>query len=238
MPSQYPHQPYNGNPHMHPGEQVLLRIIGQGRWQHPVPRTRQPRAHPGARRQFDSERDGFGDDTRPRWPAVVHHHHHAGSGDGRNLLLDRPRLELGCRMVTYPPRAMPSAKLTCTPDANGYNTGAPTAINYYEWCQDHNKPLQAGAVRRCGRRRSGDAARPESLHERCMVRRQSVSRSQCDDASDRSATGTTPPSGTIGEPSEHGSRLCLHVALAQRARDHHEQHISRRHDDDDARRFP
>src|SRR5437879_520978 len=32
---QYPHQPYNGNPHMHPGEQVLLRIIGQGRWQHP-----------------------------------------------------------------------------------------------------------------------------------------------------------------------------------------------------------
>ncbi len=33
--SEYPHQPYNGNPHMHPGEQVLLRIIGQGRWQHP-----------------------------------------------------------------------------------------------------------------------------------------------------------------------------------------------------------
>jgi len=31
---QYPHQPYNGNPHMHPGELVLLRIIGQGRWQH------------------------------------------------------------------------------------------------------------------------------------------------------------------------------------------------------------
>src|SRR5260370_19679166 len=32
---QYPHQPYNGNPHMHPGELVLLRIVGQGRWQHP-----------------------------------------------------------------------------------------------------------------------------------------------------------------------------------------------------------
>src|SRR5947209_1497109 len=26
---QYPHQPYNGNPHMHPGELTLLRIIGQ-----------------------------------------------------------------------------------------------------------------------------------------------------------------------------------------------------------------
>src|SRR2546427_5007872 len=33
--AQYPHQPYNCNPHMHPGELVLLRIIGQGRWQHP-----------------------------------------------------------------------------------------------------------------------------------------------------------------------------------------------------------
>src|SRR6266478_4868664 len=32
---EYPHQPYNGNPHMHPGELVLLRIIGTGRWQHP-----------------------------------------------------------------------------------------------------------------------------------------------------------------------------------------------------------
>ncbi len=30
-----PHQPYNANPHMHPGELVLMRIIGQGRWQHP-----------------------------------------------------------------------------------------------------------------------------------------------------------------------------------------------------------
>jgi hypothetical protein len=36
-----------------------------------------------------------------------------------------------------------NALLACTPDANGYNTGAPTAINYYEWCQDHNKPLEA-----------------------------------------------------------------------------------------------
>jgi FtsP/CotA-like multicopper oxidase with cupredoxin domain len=31
----YPNQPYNGNPHMHPGELVLMRVIGQGRYQHP-----------------------------------------------------------------------------------------------------------------------------------------------------------------------------------------------------------
>ncbi len=31
----YPNQPYNGNPHMHPLDQVLIRVIGTGRWMHP-----------------------------------------------------------------------------------------------------------------------------------------------------------------------------------------------------------
>src|SRR5439155_1113892 len=44
---QYPHQPYNGNPHMHPGELTLLRIIGQGRWQHPCPMMRSSVSSPG-----------------------------------------------------------------------------------------------------------------------------------------------------------------------------------------------
>jgi hypothetical protein len=30
------HQPYNGNPHIHPGELMLIRLIGQGRYQHPL----------------------------------------------------------------------------------------------------------------------------------------------------------------------------------------------------------
>ena len=33
--SNYPNQPYNANPHMHPRDLVLMRVIGQGRWQHP-----------------------------------------------------------------------------------------------------------------------------------------------------------------------------------------------------------
>jgi hypothetical protein len=36
-----------------------------------------------------------------------------------------------------------NASLSCTPDANGYNSGATGAINFMEWCQDHNKPIQA-----------------------------------------------------------------------------------------------
>jgi hypothetical protein len=43
----------------------------------------------------------------------------------------------------------PSALLPCVPDSNGYytvNSSPPApvaAINYYEWCEDHNKPLEA-----------------------------------------------------------------------------------------------
>jgi hypothetical protein len=36
----------------------------------------------------------------------------------------------------------PLASLPCNPDGNGYNTGNKAALNYYEWCQDHNKPIQ------------------------------------------------------------------------------------------------
>jgi hypothetical protein len=44
--------------------------------------------------------------------------------------------------------ADPGAVAACVPDSNGYYTvnSAPpasvSAVNYYEWCQDHNKPLE------------------------------------------------------------------------------------------------
>ena len=90
---QYPHQPYNGNPHMHPGELVLLRIIGQGRWQHPF--------HEHGNHVRVLARDGnlilsATDADQARRPAALHHDHHSGPGDGRNLLLDRQGPELGC----------------------------------------------------------------------------------------------------------------------------------------------
>ena len=138
--SEYPHQPYNGNPHMHPGELTLVRTIGQGRWQHPF--------HEHANHVRILARDGnlvlspthpttslagilkFNTDTTPgqafdgifyfsgrglNWDAYGHH-----PGDPTD----------------------PLASLTCTPDVNGYNTGSPAALNYYEWCQDHNKPVE------------------------------------------------------------------------------------------------
>jgi FtsP/CotA-like multicopper oxidase with cupredoxin domain len=139
--SEYPHQPYNGNPHMHPGEQTLIRTIGQGRWQHPF--------HEHANHVRILGRDGnlvlsptnpatslagllmFNTDTTPgeAFDGIFYF-------SGRGLNWD----PYGHHPVSS--SKDPLAMLTCTPDANGYNTGTTTALNYYEWCQDHNKPVQ------------------------------------------------------------------------------------------------
>jgi FtsP/CotA-like multicopper oxidase with cupredoxin domain len=136
---EYPHQPYNGNPHMHPGELTLIRVIGQGRWQHPfhehgnhvrilgrdgnlILSQTDPTSLAGPLQFTTTTTPGLAFDGIFYWTAKGLNWdafgHNPTSGD-------------------------PSAKLPCTPDANGYNTGAPTAINYFEWCQDHNKPVQA-----------------------------------------------------------------------------------------------
>jgi FtsP/CotA-like multicopper oxidase with cupredoxin domain len=133
---QYPNQPYNSNPHMHPGEALLLRIIGQGRMQHPF--------HEHANHVRVLGRDGnllltstnklagpllFTTTTTPGLAidAIFGY-------TGKNLNWDI--YAHGDGITTD----------ACVPDANGYYTtasGAPsTAKNYYEWCADHKKALE------------------------------------------------------------------------------------------------
>ena len=155
----YPHQPYNGNPHMHPGEVVLLRVIGQGRWEHPF--------HEHANHVRILARDGnpiIANSTLP----------YTGSSPGVSTATAITAQALAGMLMfttdTFPGQSFdglfyftgkglnwdlyghnpnssdPLAGLACTPDANGYNTAPATgvgAMNYYEWCQDHNKPLEA-----------------------------------------------------------------------------------------------
>jgi len=135
---QYPHQPYNGDPHMHPGEQVLLRIIGQGRWQHPF------HEHGNHVRILGRDGNLIVSQTDPNslaGPALFTTTTTPGVAmDGIFYYTGRG---LNWDMYGHNSASQdPSAKLPCTPDGNGYNTGAPTAINYYEWCGDHNKPMQ------------------------------------------------------------------------------------------------
>jgi len=150
---EYPHQPYNGNPHMHPGELTLIRTIGQGRWQHPF--------HEHANHVRILARDGnlvLSSSTTPisyNTPGGT-----AASGPPlAGLLMFNTDTTPGeafdgifyftGRGLNWDPyghhpgdTADPLASLSCTADANGYNSGAPTAINFMEWCQDHNKPVQ------------------------------------------------------------------------------------------------
>jgi FtsP/CotA-like multicopper oxidase with cupredoxin domain len=138
---QYPHQPYNGNPHMHPGELTLLRIIGTGRWQHPF--------HEHGNHVRVLARDGnlilTPDGTSLAGPLLFTTTTTPGLAmDGIFYYTGKG---LNWDMYAHNPKSSdPNAMLTCTPDANGYNTSAPTAINYFEWCQDHNKPVQAAPV--------------------------------------------------------------------------------------------
>jgi FtsP/CotA-like multicopper oxidase with cupredoxin domain len=136
--SQYPHQPYNGNPHMHPGEMVLLRIIGQGRWQHPF--------HEHANHVRILARDGnlilTPAKTGLAGPALFTTTTTPGMAmDGIFYYTGRG---LNWDMYGHNPNSKDTTagNLACMADANGYNTGDPTAINYYEWCQDHDKPLE------------------------------------------------------------------------------------------------
>ena len=139
---QYPHQPYNGNPHMHPGEQVLLRIIGQGRWQHPF--------HEHGNHVRILARDGnlilaSGNASDPNLAGPLLFTTTTTPGVAMDGIFYWTAKGLNWDAYGHNPASSdPNAKLLCTPDANGYNTlgSAYQQINYYEWCQDHNKPLQ------------------------------------------------------------------------------------------------
>jgi FtsP/CotA-like multicopper oxidase with cupredoxin domain len=187
---EYPHQPYNGNPHMHPGELVLLRIIGQGRWQHPF--------HEHGNHVRILARDGnlIQSQTDPAnnlagpllfttttTPGMTMDGIYYWTGKGLNW-------------DAYGHNAASGATLPCVADDNGYNTSHPEAINYFEWCQDHNKPLQSTPT--------GDVAGggPATLPDPNIFANGAWfggSPYLGPEATIRAvgSTGTTPPSGTV-----------------------------------------
>src|SRR5580692_9604588 len=140
---QYPHQPYNGDPHMHPGELVLLRIIGQGRWQHPF--------HEHGNHVRILGRDGnlilassAANEVNLAGPLLFTTTTTPGLAmdgvfewTGKGLNWDAYGHNPASKATSTAPVHAP-----CVADANGYYTSVTTAINFYEWCQVHNKPLQ------------------------------------------------------------------------------------------------
>ena len=139
---QYPLQPYNSNPHMHPGEVTLLRIIGQGRMQHPF--------HEHANHVRVLARDGHlltnaaGNLAGPLLFTTT-----TSPGQTIDGLFIYTGKNLNWDMYGHNSDSPVANSLeggggaVCTPDANGYYTSKPTAPNYYEWCADHKKALES-----------------------------------------------------------------------------------------------
>jgi hypothetical protein len=155
----YPNQPYNANPHMHPGEMVLIRYIGQGHWQHPFHehgnhvRILARDAHLMVSQTDPTLLGGrmeFNTDTTPG-QAADGIFYWSGKGLGWDIFGHTPAN---------------TGNPACIPDVNGYYTtrSSPPAVipsytgsvmtggsqNYYEWCADHNLPLEVNPVGQVG----------------------------------------------------------------------------------------
>jgi FtsP/CotA-like multicopper oxidase with cupredoxin domain len=215
---EYPHQPYNGNPHMHPGELTLLRIIGQGRWQHPF------HEHGNHVRILGRDGNLILSQTDPNslgGPLLFTTT--TTPGIAMDGIFYYTAKGLNWDMYGHNPGSNdPNGKLACTPDSNGYNTGDPTAINYFEWCQDHNKPLQVAPFGDVAG--GGPATLPDPnlftngpwyggspyLGPNATLRATGCSAGS--PANSCGGTGTTPPSGTIANPpsSEAGFAFMWH----------------------------
>jgi FtsP/CotA-like multicopper oxidase with cupredoxin domain len=137
--AQYPNQPYNGNPHVHPGELMLVRVIGQGRWQHPF--------HEHANHLRLLARDGnlllapnlVGTETEHRLAGPLLFTTTTTPGQTLDAIFQWTGKGLNWDVYGH---GYAGDTMVCTPDANGFNTGVPAAPNYWEWCADHDKPLE------------------------------------------------------------------------------------------------
>ncbi len=143
----YPNQPYNANPHMHPGDMVLIRVVGQGHWQHPF--------HEHGNHVRILARDGnlilSQNDTvnPPRLGGRMEFNTDTTPGQAFDGIFYWSGKGLGWDIYGHTTQYA-AATQPCIPDANGYYTvhsGAPiTAPNYYEWCADHDHPLETNPV--------------------------------------------------------------------------------------------
>ena len=170
----YPNQPYNGNPHMHPGELILVRTIGQGHWQHPF--------HEHGNHVRILARDGHlllaqvngpasgansSTSTSPLLAGRMEFDTDTTPGQSFDGIFYWSGKGLGWDILAHT-AANGAGNPTCVPDVNGFytnlssppaavptynlSTGAFTggAQNFYEWCQDHNVPLEANPVGHVG----------------------------------------------------------------------------------------
>jgi hypothetical protein len=123
----YPHQPYNSMPRMHPGEKVLLRVIGAGRQQHSF--------HTHGNHVRVLARDGqllrtLGGALQSKLEFSIP----SLPGQTVDGIFEWTGKDLGWDI--YGHRSTDNPPHPCT-DANHDNYDDST----WEWCPDHNRPI-------------------------------------------------------------------------------------------------
>jgi len=126
-----PTQPYNSLPRMHPGERLLLRVVGANREMHPF-------HHHGNHTRLLA-RDGrlllsATDSTKLAGPSLFTIQ--SVPGGTADAIFEWTGKDLGWDMYGH----QTGDGSVCTPDANGYHN-VQGALNYREWCADHNRPI-------------------------------------------------------------------------------------------------
>jgi FtsP/CotA-like multicopper oxidase with cupredoxin domain len=195
----YPHQPYNGNPHMHPGDLTLLRIVGQGRWQHPF------HEHGNHVRLLARDGNLITDPTGAYLAGPLLFTTTTTPGQAMDGIFQWSGKGLNWDVYGHGQVGDTSA---CDGLLNGFHSVAADP-NYYEWCADHDKPLEKAPFGAVG------AGGPMTLPDpNIMINGPWYSGTAYlgPDASAR-AVGPTPipPSGTIANPgSEAGFAFMWH----------------------------
>lgn len=121
-----PTQPYNSMPRMHPGEKLLMRVIGAGRDLHPF--------HTHGNNFWVIARDGRVLESAPgAGPDLAYSDFTLRSvpGETHDAIFEWTGKGLGWDI--YGTTAQ--FPHTCTPDGNGFD------LTTREWCADHNKPI-------------------------------------------------------------------------------------------------
>jgi FtsP/CotA-like multicopper oxidase with cupredoxin domain len=126
-----PTQPYNCLPRMHPGERLLLRVLGANHQLHPF--------HHHGNHTRVLARDGnlllsATDPTKLAGPRLFTIP--TAPGETTDAIFEWTGKDLGWDMYGH----QVGDGSICTPDADGYHSGVADP-NYREWCADHNRPI-------------------------------------------------------------------------------------------------
>ncbi len=125
-----PHQPYNIIPRMHPGEKLLLRLVGAGREMHPF--------HTHGNHVRVLARDGrlLESETGPGLAGPLLFTIPSLPGGTVDAVFEWTGKDLGWDMYGH----TATDNSVCTPDPQGYHS-VETDPNFREWCADHNEPI-------------------------------------------------------------------------------------------------